>query len=140
GLCGPKFEQTLNNEVSVILSRVERNIKRDVPWFTPGETRHSAVTVGGGPSLKDSLTKLRQVQDRKGDIFALNNAHDFLIERGIIPKYQVLLDSRQDNVAFVQSPRKDVTYLVSASCHPDMFDALSGYNVMLWLTDMDGIE
>ena len=104
-----KFELSttdeLNNDREVMLSQFAENIKRtDLKWFDgEGKQSRSVIIVGGGPSLQDNLPKL-QFLKKYGDIFALNGTHDFLIERGIVPDYLVLLDSRPENVTFVQSP------------------------------------
>lgn len=133
----PDFKETLNNDCSAMLDNVKHSITLDLPWFETNTDEGAAILVGGGPSLRESCGMLKFTD---GKIFALNNTHDYLIERGIIPDYMVILDSREENVQFVQSPHKDVTYLVSAQCHPKVFEALKGYNVVLWLVDMTGAE
>lgn len=133
------YSDSLNNDRKVMLEQVRQNLERDLPWFAEQNIpRCAALIVGGGPSLKESLTKLRFLK-QFADIFALNGAHDYLIERGIVPNYHVLLDSRPANVDFVKRPKKRVKYLVSAFCHPSVFDALEGYDVTLWVNDMDGV-
>lgn len=134
------FSQKLNNKSEVMLDQVRANIKRDVKWFD-GCLEHaaSALLVGGGPSLADTLPKLQSRRKHGGKIFSMNGTHDWLIERGIIPDYHVMLDSRQANISFVKNPRKEVKYLISAFCHPDVFDALEGHDVTLWVSDMDGM-
>lgn len=134
-----EYADSLNNDRQVMLDQFRENLKRDLPWFDETNTKRSALIVGGGPSLQDVLPKLR-FHRKYGDIFALNGTHDFLIERGIVPDYHVLLDSRPENVCFVQKPHKKVTYLVSAFCHPSVFDALEGYKVILWMSDMEGVQ
>lgn len=136
-----KWVDALNNDPSVMLEQVKQNLSLDVPFLAPrAEHKGTALIVGGGPSLKDSLVKLRFHQQRGGEIYALNGTHDWLIERGIVPDYHVLLDSRPDNVCFVQKPHKAVKYLVSAQCHPSMFEALKGFDVTLWVSDADGVQ
>lgn len=129
-----RYESTLNNKVDVMLDQFEANLERDVRWFRerPKHDRRCTL-VGGGPSLEGSVGRIR------GDVFALNNTHDYLIQRDIIPDYHVVLDSRPENAAFVKNPNSKVEYLISAFCHPDVFDALYGYNVTLWMADMEGV-
>jgi len=130
----------LNNDPSVMLEQVRQNLTRDIPFLAPSnEHAGTMLIVGGGPSLQDTLVKLRFHQQRGGKLFALNGTHDWLIERGIVPDFHVLLDSRPDNVCFVQKPHKHVKYLVGAQCHPCMFEALEGYDVRLWISDADGV-
>ena len=136
-----KYINGLNNDRKVMLAQVGINIKRDLPWFDGGEVHHgAALLVGGGPSLADVLPKLQTRRSHGGKIYALNGTHDWLIERGIIPDYHVMLDSRIENVEFVRKPHKKVKYLISGFCHPEVFEALRGFDVTLWLSDMDGVQ
>ena len=70
----------------------------------------------------------------------MNGTHDYLIGKGIIPKYCVLLDARPENVRFIEKPHKNVTYLVAAQCHPSIFDKLKGYKVIQWVAHLDGCD
>jgi len=127
------FESQLNTKMATLIAQAETNMARDLPLFIElQEHEGMAIIVGGAPSLKDELKNLRMHKKRGGVVFAMNGTHDWLVERGIIPDFHVLLDARPDNVQFVQNPRKDVTYLVAAQCHPDIFEALQGYNVTIW--------
>lgn len=136
-----KWQEGLNNDPSVMLEQFRRNLDQNVPFLAPRPPQKAAMLlVGGGPSLQDTLGKLRFHKARGGEIYALNGTHDWLIDRGIIPDYLVLLDSRESNLCFVQKPHKDVKYLVSAFCHPSIFEALKGFDVTLWMSDMEGAE
>src|SRR5690606_7072628 len=66
--------------------------------------------------------------------------HDWLIERGLIPEFHVLLDARPENVRFVKKPHKKVTYLISAQCHPSIFEALEGHSVIMWASCLETEE
>lgn len=131
----------LNTPIETIISQAEQNMARDLPVFVEmPEHEGVALIVGGAPSLQNELKNLRTHKVRGGVIFALNGTHDWLIERGIIPDFHVLLDARQENVQFVRKPHKDVTYLVAAQCHPDIFEALQGHNVTIWTACFDTPE
>ena len=82
--------------------------------------------VGSGPSLKWTY------KDLVGDVIACNSAHDFLIEHGVIPKYAMLWDAHPIIAKFVTKPHKGVKYLVASRCHPSVFKALEGYDVIVW--------
>lgn len=132
------FESGLNTPMRLMIEQAAFNLRRNLPLFIEKkENAGTAIIVGGAPSLKDSIQDLRI---SKGQIFALNGAHDWLIERGVIPDYHVLLDARDDNVRFVQKPHKDVTYLIAAQCHPSIFDALKGHKVIVWTSCTDSPE
>lgn len=135
-----EWADKLNNDRATMLAQFRANLDRDLPWFAAREAHSKSVLlVGGGPSLQDTLGKLRFHQSRGGEVWALNGTHDWLIERGIVPARHVLLDSRSENVEFVRRPRDDVHYMVSAYCHPGVFEALAGRRVTLWMSDMDGV-
>jgi len=133
--------QQLNTPISVMAEHIRENLKRDVKMFV-GMNPHDgkALIVGGGPSLKESLPTIRKMHDRGATIFALNGVHDWLIERGIIPEFHVILDAKPENVAFVQKPHKRVCYLMAAQCHPSVFEALEGFEVVQWVAWIPGGE
>lgn len=132
------FSATLNNSQETMLAQAHSNARRGLPWFEEKPENSRAVAlVAGGPSLADEILRLRFLD---ADVVALNGAHDYLIDRGIVPKYAVVLDSREENAAFVRNPNPDTTYLIAAVCHPAVLDALAGHRVVLWANDMDGLE
>lgn len=134
------YVEKLNNDPANMLLNAKANMERDLPWFAPqNEHNRTAMIVGGGPSLNDTLKLLRTRRNKKTDIFALNGTHDFLLSQNIRSDYLVMLDSRQDNVGFVKRPRKHVKYLIAAQCHPDVFDALEGQDVTLWFAEQAGM-
>lgn len=95
-----------------------------------------AVTVAYGPSLIDTWKQVKG----KGDIFACNGAFDFLVERGIVPRYHVICDGHECTTSFVQNARDDVVYLIASQCHPSLFEALKGRKVALWHSYAGGKE
>jgi uncharacterized Rossmann fold enzyme len=135
GLSGVRFDTSLNNDRHVMLMQFEQNLKRDLPILRE-QPEHSKtmIIVGGSPSLAETYTDFPD-----GDVFALNATHDWLIDKGIIPDYHVMLDSRIENAEFVLNARDDVHYLISAFCHPSVFDLLADKNVTMWMSDMEGV-
>lgn len=132
------FESSLNTPMETMIDQAEQNLKLDLPLFIEQpENKGEAIIVGGGPSLVDNLMNLHFHKRRGGVVFALNGAHDWLIERGIIPDFHILLDARPGNVDFVKKPRRDVTYLIAVQCHPSIFEALKGFNVIQWVSCTD---
>lgn len=134
GLMPIEFRSDLNTPTSEMIEQASRNLARGLPLMEEQAPHDGiALLVGGGPSLADTAHELQMRQADGGVIFALNGAHDWLIERGIIPDVLVMLDARAENAQFVQRSRDDVTYLIAAQCHPDVFDALEGRSVLVWL-------
>lgn len=136
-----EFKSDLNTSMDVMIGQAVENLKLGLPQFEeiPGHTIE-ALIVGGGPSLADCLPNLRLRKERGGVIYALNGAHDWLIERNIIPDFHVLLDARPDNVCFVQRPHRKTVYLVAAQCHSSLYDALQGFEVVQWIACTDSPE
>jgi uncharacterized Rossmann fold enzyme len=135
------FKSGLNTSTETMMAQAEQNLKRDLPLFIEHpEHGGEALIVGGGPSLADTLPNLRMHRQRGGIVFALNGAHDWLIERGIVPDFHVMLDAREENARFVLEPNPKCTYLIAAQCHPAVFDALEGQNVMAWVSCLETPE
>src|SRR5678816_1903040 len=85
--------------------------------------------VGYGPSLKQTWKKLKGFKW----IFSCSGATRFLIDRKIIPSWHVAVDPLPGfTVKLIGEPHPDVEYLISSTCHPDVFDHLSDFNVKLW--------
>lgn len=133
--------QPLNTPPEVMVAQAEVNLKRILPVFIEQPAHAGKVCiVGGAPSLADTLPQLRYQKERGSVVLALNNTHDWLIERGIVPDIHVMLDARPENAHFLRNPRKGVLYLMAAQCHPATFDALEGFDVMLWVADVPGMR
>jgi len=93
--------------------------------------------VGFGPSINDSIEDIRKLRDKGIPIVSVNKAHDWLLERGVVPWGHILLDPKEWVSEYVQKPRKDVRYFVASQCHDKTFDALDGYPIFLWHAGQD---
>lgn len=103
---------------------LESNYKSFNSLLAPPHDGEVSV-VGFGPSLK------RTYKDLRGDVWACNGSHDWLIEKGVVPKYAMFWDAHSVVSQFVH-PHKDVTYLVASRCNRGVFEALEGHNVFVW--------
>lgn len=89
-----------------------------------------AAIVGGGPSLKNNLDKLR---DFAGEIFCANEAHDYLIDNGIEPDGFVFLEVHPwVNDQLCRRTSERCTYYIPSHCHLSAFDRVSGRDVVMW--------
>lgn len=113
---------------------VRQNCKLDVPRLGTdrADGPDEVLIVGGGPSLRDNLHHIRNHKSRGHPIWAANGAHDYLIENDIIPDVMLNLDSGEEHIKVLQKPHKDVIYFVASQCHPNVFEALEGYNIRMW--------
>ncbi len=89
-----------------------------------GDEKISIVCYG--PSLADTW------RDIKRPILTVSGAHDFLIERGIVPDYHMDCDPREHKAQFVKNAHPDVCYLMATCLHPVAWQYLAGRNVKLW--------
>ena len=88
-----------------------------------------------GPSLADTWQKLRR------PIITVSGAHDYLVERGIVPDYHVDCDPRPHKPEMLRKPQEATTYLMASVCHPLFWEALQGRSVRLWhLINGDDLE
>lgn len=85
--------------------------------------------VGYGPSILETW------KDISYPVMSLSGAHDFLIERGVVPDWHADCDPRQHKASFVRYPRWETTYLMASCCHPITWGYLRGRNVLTWHAD-----
>jgi hypothetical protein len=85
--------------------------------------------VGYGPSLQDTWERLR---DWPGPIWTVSKAHDFLLERGIVPTYHTDVDGGEEKVHTIQKPDPRVTYIMATKMFPAVLDGLPKENVRLF--------
>jgi len=91
--------------------------------------RHEPIAlVCYGPSLNDTWQQVKSFKY----IMTCSGAHKFLVERGVIPTWHVEVDPREHKVTLIGQPQQKTQYLIASTCHPAVFDHLSGYDVRLW--------
>ena len=83
------------------------------------------AVVGYGPSLLQTWERLREFDT----ILTVSKAHDFLIERGIVPAMHLDLDCRMHKVEFMTRPQKGTQYFLSTHIHPAYVDKLKAADV-----------
>lgn len=141
GLSVPRYTSALNNEIASIRENVAINSARDIPKIEKGEPKkRPVVIVGGGPSLRHSLLDIVLEQAKGAEVWALNGVHDYLISKGIIPDAMVMLDSREQNITFLQNPMVGVRYYLATQVHPTVFEAMEGYDVVKWTKWFWGVQ
>lgn len=120
---------------------VRENVQRDLPWFSGHPDRKgSVVIVGGGPSMKDSLKAIKDHRRRGAKIVTVNNALNYLHDRGLTPDVHVMLDAREENAEMVRNAPKNVRYFLASQVHPAVFEALSEHEVIVWHNGMGSGE
>lgn len=79
-----------------------------------------------GPTLLDTWQSIQR------PVMTVSGAHDFLIERGIVPDFHVECDPRQHKAAMMKRPQESTEYLMASVCHPDFWEILDNRKVQLW--------
>lgn len=116
-----------------ILENIQRNITRQLPQVFEHPVNDQRIAIiGGGPSLEYTIDELRACVDDGVKLVALNGTHDWLVEHGFRPSAMIMVDSRPENVRFVQNPVDGCKYFIASQCHPSVFDALEGHEVYIW--------
>jgi SAM-dependent methyltransferase len=108
-----RYEQSLRN-CGVVAERVPMNVPRH---------ERRVCIVAYGPTLKDTWHTLRAERKMFGaTIVTVSGAHDFLIERGIVPDYHIEVDPREHKGQFTKTPHPSTTYWIASCCHPKLID------------------
>lgn len=87
--------------------------------------------VGYGPSLRSTWEQIKDFPV----VISTSGAHDFLIERDIIPRYHVECDPREHKARFTESPILLVQYLIASTAHPKIWRNLKEMLVQRWHFD-----
>lgn len=112
------------------------NIKASVlryPDIVQEAPTHDRRAIIGcyGPSLLGTWPNLA---NEDGDVVSVSGAHDFLLSKGIVPRFHIECDPRPHKADNIAKPHPDTEYLLAATCHPKLFDKLDGAKIRLWHT------
>ena len=125
-----KLESALANTDDDIDRNIKHALTLDYISFQQlvGSQSGAVAVVGSGPSLKQGWKKLRHF---KGDIIACNAACQFLLGKGITPKYMFCFDADPLMLEFMM-PHPDITYLLGSRCPPKAFELIKGCKLSIW--------
>ena len=120
----------LANTDEHISANIESALARSYTPFMRVVGMHPGAVsvVGSGPSLKKNWRKLL---DGPKDIIACNAACQFLLGKGIVPKFMMCFDADPLMLEFI-TPHPEITYLIASRCPPQAFDMLDGCKVVCW--------
>lgn len=100
-----------------------------IPVANNGEIKKESIAiVCSGPSLAQSWEQVRMCTH----VLTCSGAHDYMIEREIIPHFHMETDPRPHKAVFTRKPDSRTKYLIASSCHPDVFANLKGHAVHIW--------
>lgn len=116
-----------------LLDHVKRAMILNIPHFAPTMHHdHEMVIVGSGPSLRDTFEEVGRLKEAGCYIAAVKGAHDFLIDRDIIPHIAVAVDPQPHIRRCFTKHRDDVAYFIASQCNPDFFYYLRKRKCVLW--------
>ncbi len=131
GFDGPVAPLMLKREMCETDENLARNIERTLsrPYVRFNEfmdSQSGPVSVcGSGPSFARTYPNLI------GDVMACNGSHDYLIERGITPKYCMVMDAAPYIDDFI-TPNDRVLYFLASRCHENIYSKLEKNKVVTW--------
>jgi uncharacterized Rossmann fold enzyme len=124
-----------------ILANVKAASALNLPWLQLSEESRTeeVLIVGGGPSVQAFLPTIKAKKQAGAKIFAVNGAMKMLHDIGCAVDYFVLLDARQESIAFLQNGEAG-EYLIAAQCPPEAFKAVSDKKITLWHPNFKGVS
>ncbi len=109
-------------------SHVKENCEFDAPWLDEEPANDGiAIICGSAPSLKETIGELKALYDKGAVIFSCNTATAYLLEQGIKPQYQVILDPFDEVTDFMYDAG---CHLLASTVHPSAFE--KSKNPVLW--------
>lgn len=104
--------------------------------------RDMLLVVGSGLSVEPFAEEIRKRSrwgfwHRPRPIMALKGAHDWLIERGVVPTYAVASDPQQARYDCFKRLNNKTVYLCASQMHPDTWVHLKGRRVIIWHSEVD---
>lgn len=116
-----------------LYNHIRLALLRGLPLIEPHPEHDGVVVlVGSGPSVKGQIESIRKHREAGHAIVAIKDAHDWLVDQGIIPDYAVAVDPQEHRWNCFILKRPEVRYMIASQCHPAMFDHLEGHKVFLW--------
>lgn len=108
-------------------NQMRANIARDLPQFKrlPAHDRRIDI-CGFAPSIAYTWPEIA------GDVLTISGAHGLLLDHGIVPRYHVEVDPRDDKTPYITPPHPECEYLLASVCHPAMFDKVQGFRCTQW--------
>ncbi len=133
----PDVFVAVNSDKEEIRNNIKSSVSLGLPQVKPFETQwgKEICLVTGGPSLKDTFNIVKERYEDGVPIVTVNGTYQYCLDNGIIPNAFIMLDSREFNKRFIETPVETCKYLMASQCHPEVFKMLSGRNVWLWHCD-----
>lgn len=109
-----------------LVANVEHALTLDLPELRDFEYPWEGALkiIANGPSARQA--------DLSGKTLAINGALKLFTDKGLAPTYWIACDPQALVADFLINAPAETIYLVASKCHPSVFEALRGRNVILW--------
>lgn len=116
----------------IIQHRIRESLASGLPDVRQ-EPEHDRrmVLACAGPSLADSWEGRSD-----GDVWCVGGVHDWLLDRGTIPYAWAACDPLPSIAQYAQRPQEGVRYYLASMCDPLLFQALEGFDVRIWHSEV----
>lgn len=127
-------EGQVNTDDTTLRAHIASALRRGHPQIRKQAIQPDRICLlGGGPSLNDTLPELRQLLYEGAKLVTVNGAYHWAIEHNLEVKTQIVMDARASNARFVDPPLPRCNYLLSSTCHPELWDRVDGRkHVYVW--------
>jgi hypothetical protein len=124
---GIELKGRVNVNDDLLLDNIRQSIRLGYPQIWPQPMKYDRIAlVGGGPSLADTFSELRDLVWAGAKLVTVNGAYRYCIEHGLKPSAQVVLDARENNAKFLDPEVPGCRYYLASQCHPDIWAAVAG--------------
>ena len=115
-----------------LFQNMENAVARGYPQVLRQEfPKNGMITlVASGPSVAGQLDVIKEMA-KTSLVVAIKDAHDWLIDNGVVPDYALAIDPQEHRISF-HKPNHGVEYMIASQCHKAMFDNLEGHKVTIW--------
>ena len=117
-----------------LFANIKKSLERGLPEILTAHESHGSpvVIVGSGPSIESQLESIREAYRVGVPVVAIKDAHDWLIEHGIIPDYAIAVDPQEHRWNCFKLKNAKVHYLIASQCNESMFEHLKDMKVTIW--------
>ena len=123
----------INVELELIKDNIRKNLSLGLQEVTPHAKQDTVVyLLAGGPSLKDFEQQIVEAGKSGVPCVTMNGTYNWLLERGIRPAVQVMVDARKFNRRFIEPLVDTCAYLISSQCDNDVLKSLPPEQVWMW--------
>ena len=124
---------SINVEHETIKANIKANLSLGLREIVPHAAQDTTVyLLAGGPSLADFEQQIVEAGRAGTPIVTVNGTYKWLLDRGIKPAAQVMVDARTFNRRFVEPLVDTCTYLISSQCDHEILKSLPPDQTWLW--------